>query len=57
MRACPAGSPVKAHALVVSAGFQHPASAVAPERYIGATRGPADVALIEGGERMNKPEP
>lgn len=30
MRACPAGSPVKAHALVVAAGFQHPASAVAP---------------------------
>jgi len=30
MRACPAGLPVKAHALVVSAGFQHPALAVAP---------------------------
>ena len=30
MRACPAGLPVKAHALVASAGFQHPALAVAP---------------------------
>ncbi len=39
MRACPAGSPVKAYALVVSAGFQHPALAVAPERYIGAAKG------------------
>jgi len=29
MRACPAGSPVKAHAPVI-AGFQHPALAVAP---------------------------
>lgn len=29
MRACPAGSPVKAHA-PVTAGFQHPALAVAP---------------------------
>jgi len=30
MRVCPAGPPVKAHALVVAAGFQHPALAVAP---------------------------
>lgn len=34
MRACPAGLPVKAHA-PVTAGFQHPALAVAPQR--GAT--------------------
>ena len=38
MRACPAGLPVKAHALVASAGFQHPALAVAP-RIKGATEG------------------
>jgi len=39
MRACPAGLPVKAHALVVSAGFQHPASAVAPQERSGRRRG------------------
>ncbi len=47
MRVCPAGLPVKAHALVVSAGFQHPASAVAP-RDNGATAYPV-AALMEGG--------
>lgn len=30
MRACPAGSPVKAHAPALATGFQHPALAVAP---------------------------
>lgn len=37
MRVCPTGSPVKAHALVASAGFEHPASAVAPRTIRGAT--------------------
>jgi hypothetical protein len=35
MRACPAGLPVKAHALVGSASFLHPASAVAPRGHTG----------------------
>ncbi len=42
MRVCPAGSPVKVHAPVCVSGFQHPALAVAPERYIGVTQVPAD---------------
>lgn len=41
--------PIKAHALVASAGFQHPALAVAPERYIGAAEGQADTAPANAG--------
>jgi len=49
MRACPAGSPVKAHAPAVSTGFQHPASAVAPSGHRGGI-GQANTALSDGGE-------
>ena len=35
MRACPAGSPVKAHAPVCVSGFQHPALAAPREEHRG----------------------
>ena len=50
MRACPAGSPVKAHALVVSAGFQHPALAVAPQEGLGATEGRISTTSQQAGK-------
>jgi hypothetical protein len=44
---------VKAHAPALRTGFQHPASAVAPERYIGATLGLSrSVAPHEGRHSM-----
>ena len=49
MRVCPTGSPVKAHALVVSAGFQHPALAVAPRKFSGRRRGWIDNQFSQAG--------
>ena len=49
MRACPVGSPIKAHAPVCVSGFQHPALAVAPERSIGVALG-SD--LVDHSQKM-----
>jgi hypothetical protein len=49
MRACPVGSADKGACACRSSGFQHPALAVAPERYIGAAEGQADTAPANVG--------